>query len=792
MRVLGKVNWLGIRNSCGLLSNQRAQLCSQSSGRVLGIRREDQSVWERRAPLAPHHVRELVKSGVKVIVQPSNRRAYTMGEYQGAGAVIQEDLSPAQVVIGVKQVPIDSLLPNKTYVFFSHTIKAQEDNMSMLDAILEKRVRLIDYERMVDERNQRVVAFGQYAGVAGMINILHGIGLRLLALGHHTPFMHIGAPHNYRSSEMAKQAIRDAGYEIARGRMPASLGPLTFVFTGAGNVSRGAQDVFQELPHEYVEPSALPKVAKHGSTKKLYASVITKSDYLVRKSEFADANSEGKFDNEEFENHPERYGSVFAQEIAPHASVIVNGIFWTPKMPRLISLGEAKSLMKPSPMPFLPEKPGCPRLPQRLVAICDISADPGGSIQFMDECTSIDAPFQLYDADQHHSTGSFAGPGVLVCSIDNMPTQIPREATDFFGSLLFPYVGDLLKSDATKPFTELKTSPVVHRAVIASNGELTPDYKYIADLRNAKRQQAAGTSEKKGRKVLILGAGFVAAPAVEYLARDPTIRITVASQLMDEASRLATRFPAVEPFLLDVAHRPDELERLIKDHDVTLSLLPAPLHPQVAKLCVAHKKNLVTASYASPEMMALDRPARDAGVTLLNEIGLDPGIDHLLAAQCFDEMREAGSRIEKFVSYCGGLPAPECSDNPLRYRFSWAPRNVLANLMLGARWLENGQIRQVGDGGAILDAVQKLDFLPGLALEGIPNRDSTKYINIYNLGKNAQTCLRGTLRYEGFMHAMRAILRVGLASDRQYPRLHPSAPEIVSISFFSRPFYFHN
>ena len=102
--------------------------------------------------------------------------------------MIREDISDASVIFGVKQVPIDALIPGKTYCFFSHTIKAQESNMPLLDAIIEKNIRLIDYERIIDESGQRQVAFGKYAGVAGMINILHGLGLRLLALGHHTPF----------------------------------------------------------------------------------------------------------------------------------------------------------------------------------------------------------------------------------------------------------------------------------------------------------------------------------------------------------------------------------------------------------------------------------------------------------------------------------------------------------------------------------------------------------------------------------------------------------------------------
>ncbi|XP_013792534.1 alpha-aminoadipic semialdehyde synthase, mitochondrial-like, partial [Limulus polyphemus] len=374
--------------------------------------------------------------------------------YVNAGAIIQEDISEAPVIFGVKQVPVDALQPNKTYVFFSHTIKAQEANMPLLEAILERNIRLIDYEKMVDSDGQRVVAFGKYAGVAGMINILHGLGLRLLVLGHHTPFMHIGPAHNYRSSGMARQSVRDAGYEIALGMMPRSVGPLTFVFTGSGNVSQGAQEVFQELPYEYVEPEDLPQVSEHGSMNKVYSAVVSRDDHFERKEG-------GGFDPEEYDQHPERYFSTFAKNIAPYASVIINGIYWGVGSPKLLTIPDAKHLLQPSYTPWLPTSVGTPALPHRLLAICDISADPGGSIEFMTDCTTIDTPFCLYDADQHKNSESFSGPGVLVCSIDNMPTQLPREATDFFGDLLYPYTFDILKSDATKPLEEHNFSAVV-------------------------------------------------------------------------------------------------------------------------------------------------------------------------------------------------------------------------------------------------------------------------------------------------------------------------------------------
>lgn len=412
-------------------------------------------MWERRAPFSPAHVKKLVRNGVKVIVQPSNRRAYPVQNYLTAGAHVQEDISEASIIFGVKQVPIDQLIPERTYCVFSHTIKAQESNMPLLDAILEKRIRLIDYEKLMDEKGHRVVAFGKMAGIAGTVNILHGLGLRLLALGHHTPFMHIGPAHNYRNSSMARQAVRDAGYEIALGLMPKSVGPLTFVFTGSGNVSQGSQEVFQELPHEYVSPELLRKAAEHGSTTKVYGCEVRRRHYLER------ANG-GGFDPQEYEEHPERYISTFSKKIAPYASVIINGIYWAVNSPKLITIPDAKHLLQPAYTPWLPTSVGAPALPHRMLAICDISADPGGSIEFMNECTTIDTPFCLYDADRNKDTKSFKGPGVLVCSIDNMPTQIPRESTDFFGDLLYPFALDILQSDAAKPLEEHSFSPAVN------------------------------------------------------------------------------------------------------------------------------------------------------------------------------------------------------------------------------------------------------------------------------------------------------------------------------------------
>jgi alpha-aminoadipic semialdehyde synthase len=701
-----------------------------------------------------------------------------MQEYERMGAVIHENINEAQVILGVKSVPIDLLEHEKTYCFFSHTIKAQEANMPLLDAILEKNIRLIDYEKMVDEHGRRVVAFGKYAGVAGMINILHGLGLRLLALGHHTPFMYIGPAHNYRHSYMAKSAIREAGYEIALGLMPKSIGPLTFVFTGSGNVSLGAQEMFRNLPHEYIDVNHLQKVAEHGNTNVLYACVVDMEDNLVRKSD-------GTFCRDEYMEHPERYTSIFSTNIAPYASVIINGIYWAPGAPRLMTIPDAKTLLRPQVSPWLLHSLGCPKLPHRLLAICDISADPGGSIEFMKECTTINHPFQLYDAEQHVDYESFSGEGVLICSIDNMPAQLPREATEFFGSLLMPHVHDILKSDAREPFEKLQCSPVVKNAIITSNGSLTPNFRYIDDLRHQKREKNAQTLARRAaqKKVLMLGAGYVSAPVVDYLTRDPNISLTIASNIKTEVDNLADRFPNTIPVLVEIDRRRDELEKLIHQHDLVISLLPYTLHPDVAKLCIKCRVNMVTASYRSPAMMELDSAAKEANITVVNEVGVDPGIDHMLAMQCFDDIRVRNGKIRSFVSWCGGIPAPENSNNPLRYKFNWSPRGVLFNMMSGAKFLENGELVEIpGDGELLVQGVRHLDFMPGFNLEGYPNRDSLIYQKLYGI-EQVHTMLRGSIRYKGFSRAARGLLELGLIDPKPHPFLHPDGPDITWRAF---------
>ncbi|XP_062062591.1 alpha-aminoadipic semialdehyde synthase, mitochondrial isoform X3 [Lepus europaeus] len=754
---------------------------------VMALRREDVNAWERRAPLAPKHIKGITNLGYKVLIQPSNRRAIHDKEYVKAGGILQEDISEACLILGVKRPPEEKLMSKKTYAFFSHTIKAQEANMSLLDEILKQEIRLVDYEKMVDHRGTRVVAFGQWAGVAGMINILHGMGLRLLALGHHTPFMHIGMAHNYRNSSQAVQAVRDAGYEISLGLMPKSIGPLTFVFTGTGNVSKGAQEIFNELPCEYVEPHELREVSQTGDLRKVYGTVLSRHHHLVRKTD-------GVYDPVEYDKYPERYISRFNTDIAPYTTCLINGIYWEQNTPRLLTRQDAQSLLAPGKFSVAGVE-GCPALPHKLVAICDISADTGGSIEFMTECTTIERPFCMYDADQHIIHDSVEGSGILMCSIDNLPAQLPIEATEYFGDMLYPYVEEMLLSDATQPLESQNFSPVVRDAVITSNGTLTDKYKYIQKLREdrwlqqpelcrseARSQElppglpierAQSLSMDTKKKVLVLGSGYVSEPVLEYLSRDNNIEITVGSDMKNQIEQLGKKYN-INPVSMNIGKQEEKLDSLVATQDLVISLLPYVLHPLVAKACITNKVNMITASYITPALKELEKSVEDAGITVIGELGLDPGLDHMLAMETIDKAKESGATIESYVSYCGGLPAPEHSDNPLRYKFSWSPVGVLMNIMQPATYLLNGKVVNVAGGVSFLDAVTAMDYFPGLNLEGYPNRDSTKYAEIYGI-PSAHTLLRGTLRYQGYSKALNGFVKLGLINREAYPALRPEA-----------------
>lgn len=443
---------------------------------VLGILRECHGMWERRSPLSPAQVGSLLKElpkNSKVLVQPCTRRIYSNEEYQQVGAVVTEDLSPANFIVGVKSPPKDILLPEKAYMFFSHTIKAQDYSMPLLDTILDKKIALFDYECITkDGRDDtpRLVAFGAYAGRAGMIDGLQGLGLRLLAEGFSTPFLHVPNTYMHSSMSEARDALRKVGQMIHEKGLPPSITPLVVTFTGTGNVAKGAREVFEFLPHEYITPEELPnlqKLVEQGVKPRnvLYGVVCTAKD-MVRNTVQPDA----PFDKADYYRHPYNYASVFDEKILAHTTLFVNGIYWDNRFPRLITKEQMKRLREKGNY--------------KLKAVSDISCDINGSCEFLTRPTSIETPFYSYDPERNVEENKVTGNGVLMLGVDNLPSELPRDASQHFGDRLLPLLPPLLQWQGSSSVNDMNSlSPEMHRACIAAHGELMPKWKYIQRLR---------------------------------------------------------------------------------------------------------------------------------------------------------------------------------------------------------------------------------------------------------------------------------------------------------------------
>ena len=266
------------------------------------------------------------------------------------------------------------------------------------------------------------------------------------------------------------------------------------------------------------------------------------------------------------------------------------------------------------------------------------------------------------------------------------------------------------------------------------------------------------------KKVLVLGAGLVAGPLVRYLLDVEEFHVTVASRTVEKAQALvgeASNGTALRLNVKDV----DALEALITDHDLSISLLPYAYHPTVAKYCVKHKRQMVTTSYIKPEMRALDADARAANVILLNEIGVDPGIDHMSAMEVIHKIEAAGGKLLSFTSNTGGLPSPDANDNPFGYKFSWAPRGVVMAGKNPAKFLKDGAVVDV-PGPELFDHHWPCEVKGFGMLEVYPNRDSMPYIEDYGI-PTVTSMFRGTLRYPGWCKTLKAIVTLGLLDEAE-------------------------
>jgi saccharopine dehydrogenase-like NADP-dependent oxidoreductase len=265
------------------------------------------------------------------------------------------------------------------------------------------------------------------------------------------------------------------------------------------------------------------------------------------------------------------------------------------------------------------------------------------------------------------------------------------------------------------------------------------------------------------KKVLVLGAGLVSKPLVVYLL-EKGFQVNVASRTVSKAEALIEGFENGKAESLNVNDQ-DQLQNLIQDVDIVISLVPYTYHVQIANICIDLKKHLITTSYVSSAMQELNDAAINAGILILNEIGLDPGIDHMSAMRIIHDVKKRGGKVVSFQSYCGGLPALQHNNLPFGYKFSWSPRGVVMAGKNNGQFLEDGKVVFIPSKDLFKNYVI-IDIDGFGSLEAYTNRDALPYKKLYGL-HDAHTVFRGTLRNIGWCYAMKKAQELGLFDDSE-------------------------
>lgn len=431
----------------------------------IGLRREDKNPWERRVPLIPTHVRELIlRESMEVLVQTSPNRVFPDSDYEREGAQVVETLESCPIIFAVKEIPLHFFNKEKTYIFFSHTIKGQPANMPMLQKMIDFKCTLIDYERIVDENGMRLVFFGTQAGQAGMIDTLWAYGQRLDHLGIETPFSSIMQAFRYPSLIAAKEDIAKVGWAIKNRGLDLSEVPLICGFAGYGRVFLGAQEIFELLPFENIAPETIEELIK----RKDYSSSTVYKVVFEEKHMVEPISSDTLFALQDYYENPQKYRSVFERYL-PYLSILVNGIYWTPQYPRFVTKSFLKKLWTEGDSP-------------KLKVIGDISCDVDGSVECTVRATSPDNPIFVYDPIGESVKDGHEGRGVVVMAVDNLPAELSLESSVFFSQSLMPLVKGIAEADFSREFERSRLPDPIKKATIVFLGEFTPDYKYMQDF----------------------------------------------------------------------------------------------------------------------------------------------------------------------------------------------------------------------------------------------------------------------------------------------------------------------
>ena len=394
----------------------------------IGLIREGKTPPDKRVAFTPLQVEEIEQRfpEIKVVCESSEIRCFKDAEYKALDIAVTNNIQDCDILMGIKEVPAPSLIPGKTYLFFSHTLKKQPYNRKLLQAALEKKIRLIDYEALKDKQGNRLVAFGRYAGIVGAYNGLWTYGNRYKKFSLRRAFECFD--------------VNDLKLELGKVRLP----PIKILLTGAGRVGKGAM--------ETLDSARIRKVNIHDFLYQKFDEPVyiqlSSGDYHTRKEG-------GHFNRQEFHQHPDRYFSHF-EDFTKVTDILLAGAFWNPKAPVLFT----REHMVSSDF--------------KIRIIADITCDINGSIPSTQRASTIPDPIYDYDPTTNSTHAAFSSDSfVSVMAVDNLPCELPRSASEEFGRDLIDRI--------MKPLLYEDSENVIERATITYNGNLTSHFTYLQD-----------------------------------------------------------------------------------------------------------------------------------------------------------------------------------------------------------------------------------------------------------------------------------------------------------------------
>lgn len=414
---------------------------------------------EKRAPLSPSDVKWLAQKGIKVEVEANKARIFKNTEYKKAGAEVLNKFKKADMLLGIKAPRIQDLYRGKIYMVFSHATKGQDRNMPLLKACLKDKITLVDYEKITGLHWKRIVYFGRFAGICGLVDSLYYFGKKSECAGIKTPFSVLRPAHKYGSLKKLRDGMAALDREIRIKGFDKRLSPFVIGITGHGNVARGVQEMLELLNPIEIHPKDMGRFIKRqkASRNRIYKIAFLREEKLRAK------NGKG-FYFEEYLNHPGRFESNLDAYL-PYINTLIHTSYWDRRYPRMVTRKMIDRLSKKRPF--------------RLEFIGDISCDVNGSIELTYKTTTADKPAFTYDPKKKKFIDGYQAPGITVMAVDNLPTELAADASKEFAGLIRDYVYQIAAHGARDLTRHAAIPAEIRRATVTQGGRLIKNFTYL-------------------------------------------------------------------------------------------------------------------------------------------------------------------------------------------------------------------------------------------------------------------------------------------------------------------------